>query len=289
MGWRRRGLAPALIAATLACCGHRRPPPTSAEVLNDYGYHPVDPLPVIVKAPDGVKVTPKRVLDALPDETMRLAIGEVLANGSVSFGPAKAGYQGRSYLVVLDYVKFDTKSFTVVLGKAAPSERDAKQPAPAGAPDARPSYKIERVLPAERGPTKANGEPSVLVPTYVGIGLRLTASVTVNEGHVDLANLVAIGAAAEAKRVSGTLVVQTLGISGPPISALVPMPSEISGSTIQNAILALGAIKSRLYDEDTDIRPRVVGVYNNLGGGPEIIHTFISKVLANPPELALQP
>jgi hypothetical protein len=145
------------------------------------------------------------------------------------------------------------------------------------------------VLPAERGPTKANGEPSVLVPTYVGIGLRLTASVTVNEGHVDLANLVAIGAAAEAKRVSGTLVVQTLGISGPPISALVPMPSEISGSTIQNAILALGAIKSRLYDEDTDIRPRVVGVYNNLGGGPEIIHTFISKVLANPPELALQP
>jgi hypothetical protein len=185
---------------------------------------------------------------------------------------------------VLDYVKFDTKSFTAVLEKTGASERNAERPAPGG----QPSYQIESVLPAERGLKQTAGEPSVLVPTYVGVGLRLTASVTVNEGHVDLANLIAIGAAAEARRVSGTLVVQTLGISGPPVSALVPMPSEISGSTIQNAIMALGAIKSRIYDEGTDIRPRVVGVYNNLGGGPEMIHAFISKVLANPPELLLQ-
>jgi hypothetical protein len=36
---------------------------------------------------------------------------------------------------------------------------------------------------------------------------------------------------------------------------------------MQNAILALGAIKAKLYGQGTIANRRVVGVYNNLGGG----------------------
>src|SRR5262245_37368645 len=49
-----------------------RTPLNAAESLNDYGYHPIDPLPVELKG----AASPSRadVLNALPDETMRLAI-----------------------------------------------------------------------------------------------------------------------------------------------------------------------------------------------------------------------
>jgi hypothetical protein len=57
------------------------------------------------------------------------------------------------------------------------------------------------------------------------------------------------------------------------------MPGEISESTIQNAILALASIKAKMYDTKTSITPRVVGVYNNLGGGEATINGFISSLL----------
>jgi hypothetical protein len=247
---------------------------TSAELVNNYGYHPIDPLPVEVFAPPGVNVTSQAILNALPDETMRLAIGELTGDGSIAYGPAKAGYKGRSYLVVLDYIKFDTRSFEVIVPRATTGEAqlEALTIAPLGTAAA----------------PKVNTEVT-LVPTYVGVGLRLTANVTVNEGSVDLGNLVALGAAAKAKKVSGTLVVQTLGISGDSISSLIPVPSDISDSTIQSAILSLGAIKAKMYEADTRISPRVLGIYNNLGGGQRGIATFISAVLRQRPKLAIQP
>jgi hypothetical protein len=225
----------------------------------EYGYHPLDPLPVEIKY-NGDSTDPKRprLMSALPDETMRLAIGEVLGEGGISYATAKTGYKGRDYVVTLDYIKFTTKSIPVTVVGKLPNN------------DNIPAYKIV-----------AQGTPDVtsLVPVYVGVGLRLTASITVNEGTVDLGNLFGIGAAASAKKISGTLVVQSLGISGENISAALPMPAEINSTTIQNAILALGTIKSKLYEEKTIIIPRVVGIYNNLGGGSKTINNFISMLL----------
>lgn len=226
-----------------------------------YGYHPIDPLPVQMKFTGSL--TNQRILDSLPDETMRLAVGEVQGSGGITFGPAKAGYKGNSYVVILDYIKFNTKSFGVKL-----------------TPD------------SSTNTTKANlihnNDADVIVPTYLGVGLRLTANVTVNEGEVDLGNLFALGVAAQAKKISGTLVVQTLGISGESVSTMIPMPSELNASTIQNAIMSLGAIKAKIYETDTNIIPRVVGVYNNLGGGEETINGFISSMLQEPQELHIK-
>jgi hypothetical protein len=110
----------------------------------------------------------------------------------------------------------------------------------------------------------------------------------VHEGMVDLGSLFAIGLAAQAKKITGTLVVQTLGISGEGISAIIPMPAEINSSTIQNAILSLGSIKAKMYESDIIITPRVVGVYNNLGGDIQTINAIISELLKNPKPLEVK-
>jgi len=264
---------PALALLALSLLGgcswlHPQPPKTPGDpsFAGSYGYHPIDPLPVELKCPAPCDNRSKRVLDLLPDETMRLAIGQVDATVGISYGPVKVGYAGNDYVVVLDYVKFDTQSFPVEVA------RDTK------------TGEVKDLMIAQKA-----SAGSALVPTYIGVGLRLTASVHVNSGEIDLGNLFGLGAAAQAKQVSGTLVIQTLGISGPGISPIIPMPSEISAATIQNAILALGSIKAKIYEPDTEIDPRVVGVYNNQGGGVHAINSFISGILQQPPQIVVPP
>ena len=64
---------------------------------------------------------------------------------------------------------------------------------------------------------------------------------------------------------------------------MLPLPSEINRTTVQNSILALGSIKAVLHDlENTKIKPRVVGFYNPIGGGTEFVNGVISALMANP-------
>ncbi len=239
-------------------------PTTPGDMKNaqNYGYHPIDPIPIElnIKNPT-LSVSNTHLLNALPDETMRLAIGQFDGKAGLTFGVAATGVKGNQYVVILDYIKFNTNSLPVVLEK---NNTNIKASIIPNAP-----------------------EPDALVPTYIGVGLRLTANILVTEGSVDLGNLFALGAAAEAKKISGSLVIQTLGVSGENVTSVIPMPSEINTSTIQNAILALGTIKAKIYANDTKITPRVVGVYNNLGGGAETINGFISSMLLKPRSIAI--
>jgi hypothetical protein len=210
-----------------------------------YAYRPLDPLEAKLEN-NGVEVTNCRILDLLPDETMRLAVGQVDLSGNVSYGVAKAGAERQRYVVVLDYIKSTTSSIK------RPSSQEA---------DAGPAF----------------------VPTYVGIGLRLTANLVVTKGNVDLGNLIAIGAAAQENRVSGTLVIQTLGISGSAV--VLPIPSDISVSSIQNALVAIGTIRSKIYDSATEISPRVVGTYDVFGSNTKAFDAYFAEVMQSPPTL----
>lgn len=250
-----------LIVTILSGCASWKVPRTLGELksVNSYGYHPLDPLPLKVEYLNVNQPTSNiRILNALPDETMRLAIGKVNIQGGVTFSTASVGYEGSSYVVILDYIKFNTNSFGVKLDSS------------------------DRYGEELKASLTNSDNPDVIVPVYVGVGLRLTANITVKKGKVNLGNLFALGIEANSEKISGTLVVQTLGVSGENISSIIPMPSEINPTTIQNAIMALATIKSNLYDEKTIITPRVVGVYNNLGGGTETINGFISSMLQHP-------
>ena len=117
---------------------------------------------------------------------------------------------------------------------------------------------------------------------YVGVGLRLIASVTVRKGSVNLSSLGVLAADAQAGKVTGTLVVQTLGITGKSVSTSLPLPSDLNQTTIQNAIVSLGSIKAILYDKNTDVDPRVVGIYDPVGGGQQVVNGIISVLASNP-------
>jgi len=228
-------------------------PATTAEVRQGpaYGYRPLDPLYVKLDHPDGVPVSNCRILELLPDETVRLAVGKVDASGQVSYGLAKVGQKDERYVIVLDYIKSDTRS---MMAKG-----------------------VQGTTVGEK-----------YVPTYVGIGLRLSANLVVKQGTVDLGNLIAIGAAAQANQVSGTLVIQTLGISGESIAAAIPIPSEISAASIQNVLVAIGTIKSKIYDAKTAISPRVVGIYNVFGDDTPAFDAFFTSLLSSPPGLDIR-
>ena len=236
-----------LTAMMTVRCASLKPPATIGDPINaqGFGYHPIDPLPVEIMYKDTFNID--IILKALPDETMRIAIGQFNLEGGLSFGKSNIGYKGNNYLLVLDYIKFTTNSIGVTLKDSI------------------------YVLNAR--------DPDLFIPVYVGVGLRLTANVSVNKGSVDLGDLFAIGAAASAEKISGTLVLQSLGISGESVSATIPFPCEINNNSIQNAILALGAIKAKIYDPKTTITPRIVGIYNMLGGGSKTINSFISNLL----------
>lgn len=260
---KKRLVIAGLVALSVSACTSSWivPPATLGDQKNvpSYGYTPLDPLPVTVKAA-GV-ITNARLLKALPDDTMRLAIGQFDGSANVSYGPAKLGVAGNTYVVVIDYIKSDTRSFGV---------------------------RITDMPNHSRQITLASGaDATSVVPVYIGVGLRLTATLYVASGSVELTNLFAIGAAAQAKQITGTLTIQTLGVSGENISTIIPIPSEISASSIQNAIQSLGSIKAKLYDYKTSITPQVVGVYNTVGGGSETINGFISSLLSRPLALAV--
>jgi hypothetical protein len=57
---------------------------------------------------------------------------------------------------------------------------------------------------------------------------------------------------------------------------------EINQTTIQNAILSIGSIKAILYDDSTVVNPRVLGIYNPIGGGQEIVNGIISRLAEKP-------
>lgn len=269
----------------IGSCNSVKVPTTLGDSSNasSFGYHPVDPLPVWVENLGGKTTDYATLLGAMPDETIRLAIAEVTNEGVLNFGTSSIGMAHHNYVVILDYIKYSTDYFNVKYDQDGSGEfsilRRYKKS------EIENSYELNKIQ--TRDDDSIVGEGDAVVPVYVGVGLRLTASITVNKNGVDLGNLFAIGAQASSNKIAGTLTVQTLGISGDNISSIIPMPSEINPTTIQNAILALGTIKAKLYDDQTVITPRVVGVYNYLGGSSKTINKFVSAMLIERPKLTV--
>jgi hypothetical protein len=230
----------------------------------------------------------------LPDEAVRIAIASSDTSGNLTIGPAATiGAQGNIYQVTLDYISADTKSIPVFLD-ATVSNKPAVV-ASGGAVAEQPTYRISQdpnssvwasytkeLFEGKVAAPQAAllGRRRVVFPVYVGVGLRLVATVRVLKGNVNLASLGAITASVAAGEATGSLVVQTLGISGPKVSTIMPLPSDLNQTTVQNAILALGSIKAILYDHETSVVPRVVGIYNPIGGGAAVVNQIVS-ILAN--------
>jgi hypothetical protein len=224
------------------------------------------------------------VLRSLPDQTVRMAVGEYDRSGTLTFGPVTLGLANQQYQVVLDYVNSDVTYLPLYITRLGADQ----QPIDLFTTDTTVVTTGYRVALNEDFP-KANPSPPanphamtpVVVPLYVGLGLRLMSTVTVGSTNANLSSVGALAAEAEAGNVTGTLVVQTLGVTGRPVSTALPLPSELNRTAVSNAILALGAIKASLFDSTTVIAPRVVGVYNPIGGDQALVSGIISTLASS--------
>lgn len=273
------------MVALAACLPKPQAPATLAEQSTSYTYIPLDPLAVVTtKATNctelekfGVAVTYKNLLESFPDQAARIAVGKVDASGSLVFGPFQASASRGAYQVVLDYVNVDTRGITMWVRRTA---ADGKLVSVFASYSGDTRYEVlsggDLMLQSAEAPPA--GAEQVVFPVYIGIGLRLTASVVVTEAGAKLSSLGALSAEAKAGKLSGSLVVQTLGVSGRTVSTALPLPSDISEATVQQAILALASIKAALYDNTTHVEPRVVGIYNPIGGGQQVVNGVISAL-----------
>lgn len=254
--------------------------PSLGELNSAISYIPLDPLPVAIrndKSCAGAPVNAAALLDSLPDNAVRVSIKQVSGKGGLTLGPAAVGSEGGQYQVVLDYVNADTANIRFVIGmytRNADGSYSDPQPIGSNLPPG------AEVLVKRVDDESSIGSNEVVIPVNVGVGLRLTANVTVLKGSVNLASLGAIAASVEANRASGSLVVQTLGINGKQVAASLPLPSELNNTTVQNAIQSLGAIKAVIYDTaNTRIVPRVTGIYSPLQtNDPRLINAIVSQL-----------
>lgn len=283
-----------VFAVAASGCNHlpwSKDPQTKAEELSGYTYIPLDPFPVKMRhancpTPMDKSVRLVDILEALPDNTARISTVELNQQGEASFTAGGVTEKGNTYKVTIDYTNSATVQLPLWIRKKAnlydykkkeigeETDLDPSEPASGRYAVGTQRYEVYRVRLGE----ERTGFKKVSIPLYVGVGLRVIAQVTALESKVNISGLGAISAGAEASALTGSLVVQTLGINGKSASAAVPVQSELNRTTVQSSIVAIGSIKSQLYASDMYIQPRVVGMYLPFPADQRLINAVISAL-----------
>jgi hypothetical protein len=258
------------------------------------------------------------LLNVLPDNAVRMSMESTDSKGNVTYGVGKIGSINSSYKLTADYVNSDTVNksiwirktmllrYTEVSKDGATNEKIVREPVSfmEGA-----SYKAMRdekravssmeSIPGteafearyydevgisfkERDDLKAEYFEAFNVPVYVGIGLRIIAEGRSLTGDASISGIGVVGAEAEAKRLVGSLTVQTLGVNSQAVASALPVQSELSRTTAENAFVAIGSIKAMLHQPETIKSPRVVGLYLPFPGGKPLVNALISELSRNP-------
>ncbi len=137
-----------------------------------------------------------------------------------------------------------------------------------------------------KGAAEASKYTVYSIPLYVGIGIRITSNVEVIGGSANISGIGVIGAEAQANKLQGSLVVQTLGVNGKAVSSALPMQSELNATTAQNALIATASIKTLLYADDTEVAPRIVGLYYPFPSSRPLVNALISAISSSEVEWA---
>jgi hypothetical protein len=262
----------------------------------------------------------KKLLDMLPDNAVRLSMEISDTRGNVTYGVAKAGASGAAYKLTADYVNSDTVNKSIWVkktmlvhdvetqmdsqGAIKKQEQTSRRPVPV-TQDIYKSASLEKSRGAESRSIpgteqyelrSSSSQLSVSdreilanddfeefnVPIYVGIGLRIVAEGVSLSAEANISGIGIVGAEAEAKRLLGSLTVQTLGVNSQAVASALPVHSELSRTTAENAFVAIGSIKALLHQPDTIKFPRVVGLYLPFPGGKSLVNALISELSRNP-------
>lgn len=266
-----------------------------AEQQSGYTYIPIDPFSVGTKAGvncSALKGTPfLKLPKGLPDNAVRMLVEQFDAKGNVTYGASKAESAGMTYRVTMDYVSSDTTNFPVAITRYAAVKGQGMVPIPFSVKldpkevdiDSE-NYSVESVgfEPTSRQ-KKTEFTQIFNIPVYVGIGLRVTADIVTLSAKANITGIGVIGAEADASNLKGSLIVQTLGVNSKAVTAALPIQSELNRTTAQAAVVAVASIKTLLHADETDISPRVVGMYLPFPGGKPLVNAIISELSKAPP------
>jgi len=265
------------------------------EIESGYTYIPLDPFPVEILLESGCPGFrgngQSQLLASLPDNAVRMLVERFDKQGNVSYGASKAGLKDESYRVTVDYINADTINVPVSIEKSmrrvVDNQYEIVSLFTTNLKDFVPGterYRVNRIQ--NYAASKSSVPPDQLfnIPVYVGVGLRVSSFVFVTGTSANISGIGVIGAEAEAERLKGSLVVQTLGVNGKSVAAALPIHSELNRTTAQNAIVAVGSIKALLYAEETVKSPRVVGLYLPFPGGKPLVNALISELSKDPVE-----
>ena len=269
-----------------------------AEHLSGYSYIPIDPFSVktnpgsscenieaitLSNSVETENVSYKTLLESLPDNAVRVSIQQYLKSGQVTYGVGSASGKIDSYKLTVDYINSDTVNVKFWIQKFAEIyETKEKVPVPLSEQTGNGKYtygsETFTILRASEGSNAPDGYEEFNLPVYVGIGLRVAATINSSKGDAKITGLGALTAQAESSGLNGFLVTQTLGINGRGIAGALPIQSELNPTTAQNAIVAVGSIKALLYEKGTVVVPRVVGLYLPFPGGEPLVNAIVSEL-----------
>jgi hypothetical protein len=292
-------------------------PKTQGERAASYGYVPLDPLPIeTVGLGDKCKgrfsgnvgndvFLP--MTQALPDVAVRFAVAEFKADTGLEFGPAALTTKNKNYRAVLDFVNSDSVTVRFLIRKVAivdgteiyfhlSDDIDKAKPGLVYGYQAKlipdqPNFESESQFslnPAQvnalRGEDllNAKGWTEVAFPIYIGVGFRLTADFQALQGKVALGGLGAIGANADANKLTGSMTLQSIGVNGLGTTTALALPNKLDQTTIEQSILAIGTGRALIYTdkEESKVRlsPRVIGLYSPIGSDPRMVNAVYSEL-----------
>lgn len=236
----------------------------SVQNISGLIYKPIYPVTCDFPSNDSGKIN-RELLTSLPSETVLLSILDVNVGGNVSATVAPVNLTSKAgcniYEVVLDYIKYNVHMVDI---KKSIEDKNLEytNDKTGSSADLKESDDIFTALNnlVVRPHPESIEYFERYIPIYYGVGVRLKATITTTTAGVEIGTLYGIAAGFEAKKLTGTLEVQTLGLSGKAITLILPLPSEINRTTIQNALMAMASIKSLIYDaNDVVVSPSVVG------------------------------
>ena len=215
-----------LLLTTFSCVS----PPVSTVATNDYlSYQPIDPQPVskVMVFDNAANAMTEVYWRSIDDEDQ---VRSYLPLQSAIVSVSKTDQDGK--------VTYATASLSGSKGTYDVIMDYMK-------------YRVEDVY-GSSGEFLGNGR--------IGVGLRIKANVVTTKKNLNLGSIASIGAEANQNNITGGISVDIIGIDSKDVTNLVPLTSEIDQTSIQSALQALAAIKTKLWEDDTDITPHLIAI-----------------------------
>ena len=264
----------------IGCAGNKKLPDKEG-LISNYQYQPLNPTTIWfgelskkekkkgMKEPNWQSLEFKKaLLRDLDTETVRISLDTLNVSSGLKAGVVGTSVEGQDYVLIIDYIKYNSSS-----------------------------RKVDISYTTNKNGSEIKKNFKGHIPLYSGIGLRIRAEFSAHKSDLNISGLPAISVAASSGAISGRLTVSTLGITGPDISPLMPIISDISVTSIQNAVQAVAAIKAKIYEDDTVVAPKIIGyespvsnseliqkITGYLYGLNLVIYPVVSKNPENPSE-----